>query len=250
VAGWAILVISVLIDFLDRRNDILHARNSQGLNARGLMSAVPRGRRPAGSGTREAILDAARSQFGRTGYEHTTLRSVATEAGVDARLVSHYFGSKRELFMASVQLPVDPQEVLARVFVPGETSIGHAAAETLLAVLDDPDTRQMAIGLIRAAASEPEAAQLIREVLTERVLLPLAQRVSGDQPRLRASLVASQFVGIAMGRYIVQIEPLASATREQLVRALGPVYGHYLAGAWTDEAPPSPDDQPARRSPS
>ena len=171
-------------------------------------------------------------------------------AGVDPRLVLHYFGSKRELFMASVQLPVHPQEVLARVFVPGETSIGHAAAETLLTVLDDPATRQMAVGLIRAAASEPDAAQLIREVLTERVLLPLAERVSADQPRLRASLVASQFVGIVMGRYIVQIEPLASVTREQLVRALGPVYDHYLSGAWTGEEPPTRAAQPESGSPS
>ncbi len=140
--------------------------------------------------------------------------------------------------------------MLARVFVPSETSVGHAAAEALLGVLDDPGTRQMAVGLIRAAAAEPEAAELIREVLTERIVLPLAERVASDQPRLRASLVASQFVGIAMGRYIVQIEPLASATREQLVRALGPVYDHYLSGAWTEEELPSPAARPASGSPS
>jgi hypothetical protein len=126
--------------------------------------------------------------------------------------------------------------LLARVFGTHETAdqgAGALVADALLGMLDDADTRQMAVALIRAAASEPEAAGLIREVLTERVLLPLADRVVSDQPRLRASLCASQFVGLAMARYVVGIEPLASTSREQLVRALAPVFEHYLFGDWT-----------------
>lgn len=225
------------------------------------MTTRPRGRRPAGSQTRDAILAAARAQFGELGYEHTTLRSVAEKAGVDSRLVLHYFGSKRELFVQSVQLPVDPEALLARIFgtrqagAQHEESTGALVAEALLGILDDADTRQMAVALIRAAASEPEAAELIREVLTERVLLPLADRVVSDQPHLRASLCASQFVGLAMARYVVGIEPLASTSREQLVAALTPVFDHYLFGDWTGATPPAvqpatPEDQPASGSPS
>ena len=221
------------------------------------MNEHRRGRRPAGSGTRGAILEAARSQFGELGYEHTTLRSVAATADVDPRLVLHYFGSKHRLFMESVQLPVDPEALLARVFAPGEGSPGRRVAEALLGVLEDPATRQMAIALIRAAASEPEAARLIRVVLTERVLLPLTSRVGGDQAQLRASLMASQFVGLAMARYVVGIEPLASASTQELVRALTPVFEHYLVGDWAGATPPAdqpatptPEDQPASGSPS
>jgi AcrR family transcriptional regulator len=213
------------------------------------MGTTTRGRRPTGSGTREAILVAARSQFGELGYERTTLRSVGAAAGVDPRLVLHYFGSKRRLFMQTVQLPVDPEALLARVFAPGEGGTpGRRAAEALLGVLEEPTTQQMAIALMRAAASEPEAAALIRVVLTERVLLPLTSRVGGDQPQLRASLMASQFVGLAMARHVVGIEPLASASVEQLVLALGPVYDHYLSGDWTMEDPPSSAAQPASGS--
>ena len=220
------------------------------------MGTPRRGRRPTGSGTRDAILVAARSQFGELGYERTTLRSVGAAAGVDPRLVLHYFGSKRRLFMQTVQLPVDPEALLARVFAPGEGSPGHRAAEALLGVLEEPTTQQMAIALMRAAASEPEAARLIRVVLTERVLLPLTSRVGGDQPQLRASLMASQFVGLAMARYVVGIEPLATAPVEQLVLALGPVYDHYLSGDWAgatpaaEEQPATSEDQPASGSPS
>jgi AcrR family transcriptional regulator len=200
---------------------------------------------------RDAIAEAARRQFSQGGYRATTLRSVAEEAGVDHRLVLHYFGSKRELFVRSVQLPVEPETLLARVFGTRETKAedtGALVADALLGILDDADTRQIAVALIRAAASEPEAAELIREVLTERVLLPLADRVVSDQPRLRASLCASQFVGLAMARYVVAIEPLASTSRDQLVRALAPVFEHYLFDDWT--APTPAEGQPASGSPS
>ncbi len=213
------------------------------------MSTQRRGRRPAGSGTREAILEAARSQFGELGYRRTTLRSVAATADVDPRLVLHYFGSKRRLFIESVRLPVDPDWLAERVFAPGEQDVGWLAADALVSVLEEPDSRQAVIGLLRAAASEREAAQLIREVLTERVLLPITARLSGDQPRLRASLCASQLVGIAMARYVIGIEPLASMSPELLTGALAPVLGHFLTGDLT--AGTSGDEgQPASGSPS
>ena len=194
-----------------------------------------RGRRPAGSGTRLAIEEAARQQFGELGYRRTTLRGVARIADVDPRLVLHYFGSKKQLFMASVHLPVDPDTLFERLFEPGPGSIGERAADVLIAVMEEDATRSVMIGLIRAATSEPEAAQLIREILTERILTPLAQRVGGTDPELRASLMATQVVGLAMGRHIVAIGPLTKASREQLVRAVAPVFDHYLTGAWVGE---------------
>jgi AcrR family transcriptional regulator len=208
----------------------------------------PRGRRPAGAQTRAAIAEAARRQFSELGYRDTTLRSVAGEAGVDHRLVLHYFGSKQRLFIESIEFPVDPEALLARIFKQGDGDVAGLAAEAFVSVLEEPTTRQMAIALIRAAASEPEAAELIRQILTERLLLPLAQRVGGKQSRLRASFCASQFVGLAMARYVVGVEPLASMPGEQVVKALTPVFEHYLYGDWVDPDPA--DDQTASGSPS
>lgn len=208
-----------------------------------------RGRRPAGSGTRLAIEQAARQQFGELGYRRTTIRGVARLADVDPRLVLHYFGSKRQLFMASVRLPLDPDALFERLFEPGPGSIGERAADVLITVMEEPSTRSVMVGLIRAAASEPEAAQLIREILTERILTPLAERVGGADPELRASLMATQVVGLAMGRHIVAIGPLTSASREQLVRAIAPVFDHYLTGTWVgeDDAAPEIPRDPASR---
>jgi AcrR family transcriptional regulator len=174
----------------------------------------------------------ARHQFSELGYGRTTLRGVARGAGVDARLVLHYFGSKQELFTASVELPMEPEQVIALVFGSGKENVAANAARLMVSVIDDPVTRRPLIALLRAAVSEPEAAALIREVLTERILLPMAKQVGGRRSELRASLVASQLVGLLLVRHVVGMGPLAAATREELIRALEPVFEHYLHGDW------------------
>lgn len=194
-----------------------------------------RGPRPAGSDTREAILDAARGRFSANGYGRTTMRGVASAAGVDARLVTHYFGSKQELFLQSVRLPIDPDTFIAHAFDGPLEQLATRVAQGLVGTLEEPSTRRAALAIIRAAASEPEAADVMREVLAERVLTPLASRIRSDHAELRATMIAAQFVGLAMARYVVAVEPLASTSPEQVVRALAPVIDHYLAGHWTSE---------------
>jgi len=189
-----------------------------------------RGRRPAGSGTREAIAAAARHQFAEQGYPNTSLRSIAAEAGVDPRLVLHFFGSKQELFVAVVEFPFQPEAVFERVLGPGRDGVGLRLAQYFVGVLSDPDALRVVTGLVRAAASEEKAAELLRAQVSEQMLLPLADRLGTDNAQLRAGLVASQVVGMTMARHVVAIAPLAQATRKQLVSALAPVLQHYLTG--------------------
>lgn len=196
------------------------------------MTKRGRGRPPGESGTREAIIEEARRQFGDLGYRHTTLRSIAHGAGVDPRLLLHYFGSKRELFLESVELPIEPERVVQTVFAQGMERVGRNAAEVILGVLDDARSRQALTALLRAAVSEPEAAELIRDLLSARILLPIAQRLGGERPELRASLAGSQIVGLAIARHVVGLEPLVDASRDDLARALAPVIDHYLRGDW------------------
>lgn len=197
------------------------------------MAKRGRGRPPGESGTREAIIGEARRQFGEQGYRRTTLRSIAAAADVDPRLVLHYFGSKRDLFLESVELPIEPERVVETVFAHGPDGVGRRAVELILAVLDDAQSRQALIGLLRAAVSEPEAAELIRVLLSARILLPIARRLGAPQPELRASLAGSQIVGLAIARHVVALEPLTRASRDELVRGLAPVIEHYLGGDWT-----------------
>lgn len=196
------------------------------------MARRGRGRPPGESGTREAIIEEARRQFSDLGYRRTTLRSVARAAGVDPRLLLHYFGSKRNLFLESVELPIEPERIIDTVFAHGMENVGRSAAELILSVLEEPRSRRALTALLRAAVSEPEAAELIRELLAERILLPIANRVGGDQPELRAALAGSQIVGLATARHLIGLEPLARASRAELARALAPVIDHYLRGDW------------------
>jgi len=191
-----------------------------------------RGRPPGDSDARAAIELEARRQFGELGYRGTTLRGVARAVGVDPRLVLHYFGSKRGLFLASVELPMDPDVAVRQVFAGGREAVPRRAVEVMLAVLEDPARREAMLGLLRAAVSEPEAAGIVRDLLTERLLIPIARGVGGTQPELRASLMATVIVGLAVVRHVVGIEALAAADHEQLVRALTPVAEHYLLGNW------------------
>ena len=194
------------------------------------MKAGGRGRRPVGSGTREAIAAAARRQFGELGYRRASLRSIADEAGVDPRLVLHFFGSTQELFAAVVELPFDPATAFDLLLAPGEQGLGRRLAAFLLDVQDSPEGQRTITGLIRAAASEDEAAAMIRELVGQRLLLPLASRLGRDRPELRASLVGSQVVGLAMARHVVGLPALTTASRDELVAALTPVLDHYLTG--------------------
>jgi AcrR family transcriptional regulator len=207
------------------------------------MAMGGRGRRPAGSGTRDAIAAAARRQFGELGYQRASLRSIAAEAGVDPRLVLHFFGSKQELFASVVELPFDPETTFDALLAPGSHGLGRRVAEFILGVLDSPEGRKTSTGLIRAAATEEAAAATIQDLVARRLLLPLASRVGRDRPQLRASLVASQIVGLAMARHIVGLTPLTTASHAELVAALAPVFDHYLTG---DLDPPR--HPPAERS--
>lgn len=189
----------------------------------------PRGPRGGASGTREAIATAARAQFAEHGFQ-APLRRIAEQAEVDPRLIQHYFGSKRALFVAVVDLPLDPAHVVALLLAADRRDLGRRLAELLVGALADPERRAVIVAIVRAAASEELAATLVRQTITERVLLPVAQAIGSSDTELRAALLGSQFVGLAMARHVVGIPPLADATPAALVAALAPVFQHYLTG--------------------
>jgi AcrR family transcriptional regulator len=188
------------------------------------------GRRPGDSGTRDAIRAAASRLFAEQGYDRTSMRAIAAEAGVDPKLVAHFFGSKQQLFVSVVELPFDPAVVVPAVFAGDREGIGERVARFIVGVLEDPDGRRRLTGLVRAAASEPEAARMVRELLGREVFARIVEALEVDDADVRASLVGSQVVGLAMARYIVGIEPLASLPPDAVVAAVAPNLQRYLVG--------------------
>jgi len=189
------------------------------------------GRRPGNSGTREAILDAARRAFAEHGYQQATIREVAGLAGVDPALVHHYFGTKQDLFVAAVEFPVNPFEAfVALVSEEGLETLGERLLGLFLSVWDQTEQHSPMLALIRSAVSEERAAAMLREFITEEILGRIARELGTPDARLRTNLVASQLVGLVMARYVIRIEPLASTPAPVLVAAIGPNLQRYITG--------------------
>jgi AcrR family transcriptional regulator len=215
------------------------------------VAVVRTGRRKGRPDTREAILVAAREVFADQGYDGASIRAIAAEASVDPALVHHYFGTKQQLFLATVEAPVDPTQVLPVLLEGGVDGIGERIVRTLLSVWDDPVTGPAALALYRSALRHDWSARMLREFLTTQIL----RRVIGslelelDQAPLRAALVASQIFGLLGIRYALRVEPLASAPVEVVVGAVAPTIQRYLAGALDGTASPPAAGRAARPAP-
>jgi AcrR family transcriptional regulator len=192
---------------------------------------VRRGRRSAGDHSREAILASARKLFAEQGFEGTSLRQVAREASVDPAMVHHFFRGKDELFAVSVELPADPAEVLAGV---GSTEPGARAEAIVRAVLrlwESPAQYGLA-AFVRGTIGSKAKTAMLREVVNRTILSRVMAGVPGpaEEVRLRGNLVASQVMGLMLTRYVIRLEPLASATQDDVVRMVAPNIQHYLTG--------------------
>jgi AcrR family transcriptional regulator len=189
------------------------------------------GRRPGNPDTREAVLAAARAAFAERGFEGASIRGIAGAAGVDPALVHHYFGSKDKLFLAAVQAPVNPDDFLPEVLASDRDALGAAVVRMALHVWDGP-ARPGALAVLRSAVSNEWTARLLREFLVSKVLRRVVATLGydPDERAARASLVASQLIGMVMARYVLRLEPFASASPDSLVAALGPTIQRYLTG--------------------
>lgn len=195
------------------------------------------GRRGGDSGTREAILDAARKRFAGHGYDGATIRAIAADAGVDPALVHHFFGTKERLFAAAVRLPVVPGELISSALAAGARDPGGSLGEhlvlTALSAWDITEIRDTILGLLRSAATSDQALIMLREFVTEAIVGRLSAAAGTADPaqaRYRAALVASQVVGLGIARQVLGLEPLAGADRAELAAAVGPTLDRYLTG--------------------
>ncbi|MCW6008603.1 TetR family transcriptional regulator [Micromonospora sp. CPCC 205371] len=192
------------------------------------------GRRPGNPDTREAILAAAREAFAERGFDAASIRGIATSAGVDPALVHHYFGTKEQLFRACMDFPVDPAQVLPQVLEGGIDGIGERVVRMFLSVWDSP-AGAAGVALLRSTLSNEWTARLLREFVTTQMLRYVLPKldVEPGEARLRVSLVASQMAGLAMIRYVLKLEPLASAPPDVVISAVAPTLQRYLAGPLT-----------------
>jgi AcrR family transcriptional regulator len=176
------------------------------------------------------ITAAAASRFTEFGYDATSLRQVAADAGVDPALVRRFFGGKEQLFTAAASALIDPGQALAPVAGGPLEAAGERLLRYFLSLLGDVAQPGPMLGLVRSAVTSEHAARLLRQFLAEGLLADIAVSLPADRRGLGAALAASQLVGLAVARYAVGLPPLTAASTEELVRTVGPVLQYYLTG--------------------
>jgi AcrR family transcriptional regulator len=195
-------------------------------------AAVPGTGGPRSEGTRRAILGAARSAFAARGYEQTTIRAVAAQAGVDASMVMRYFGSKAGLFTAAATLDFQAPDLGA---VPAERR-GEQLVRDAVARWEDTAREDDLIVLLRTAVTSEAVAAQLQAAVGQLITGPV-EALGGAGAAERAGLIAAQLLGLALCRYILRLEPLASLPADEVVAAVAPSVQRYL--------PPSPPPGPA-----
>jgi AcrR family transcriptional regulator len=187
-----------------------------------------RGRRQGEPVSRDAVLRAAKQRFAEEGYEKTTLRAIAKDARVDPSMVLYLFGSKAELFRESLRLILDP-DVLVAALTEGDGDVGTRMVRTYLDIWENPDTAASMVAMLQSATSNSDAHEAFRGFMQSYVLTAVSGVLGGgEQARLRAILAATNLVGTAILRYVIQVPPLATLAADDVVKLIGPAVTRYL----------------------
>jgi AcrR family transcriptional regulator len=197
------------------------------------VSAV--GRRPGNADTRGEIIEAAKRVFAVQGYDGTSLRAVAREAGVDPALVHHYFDGKASLFVAAMALPFDPRQI--REHAASGVYSGARTIEGFLTMWDGAEgTGSSFASCVAAMAASASVADAMREFVNDRVwsVLPAAEGESAATAKRRTAMVSSQLMGLAFTRYILRVPPMSTASPKQIARWVGPTLDRYVKEPLTD----------------
>jgi AcrR family transcriptional regulator len=178
------------------------------------------GRRPGQTETKEKLLDAARHRFAEQGYDGATVRAIAADAGVNAAMLHHFFGTKEQLFVAAMNLPVNPAELVPQLLAGPAEGIGERIVRLVLSVWAAPEGRAPFLAMIRSATTNEQAATMMREFLDRVLFAKVAE--AGGIPKIRVAAAAAQLIGVALLRYIVCVPPLADASDDEIVALLAP----------------------------
>ncbi|HEX9176329.1 TetR family transcriptional regulator [Mycobacterium sp.] len=188
----------------------------------------PLGRRPGKTDTRNVLLQNARRMFAEGGYNHTSVRDIAAAAGVDPAMIRHYFGSKAQLFRATMGWPFDPGQLAAQITSGDRSEIGARLTQVFFGAWEQPDSRAPLLAILRGAATHEESATLVRQFIQTQLYPQIAAALEDPKAELGVDLAMAQLLGIAYLRHILCVEPIASTPIDELVARVAPVISAHL----------------------
>jgi AcrR family transcriptional regulator len=171
--------------------------------------------------TKAVILAAAKERFARSGFERATIRAIAADAGIDPSMVMRYFGSKDQLFAAAADFDLQ---------IPDLSGVAEAdvGARIVDYFMDRWERDEALVVLLRSSTTNDVAAQRMREIFAGQ-LIPVIAAIDPVRPERRASLVASQMLGLALCRYVLRLPPIVAMSHDEVVSWLGPTIARYLS---------------------
>lgn len=179
---------------------------------------------------KRVVLDAARGLYARQGYVNTTIKGVAAAAGVAPDLIRRYYNSREELFAAALRFPTDPARAISQMLAPGIDGLAERMVRVILHLLDDEETRAQIAAMARDGADAAKALVSLREFFEETIIDKVAAVLRVPDARMRVTLAVSYIMGVAAARYVMRLEPLASASEDELVRLVAPAVQTALTG--------------------
>jgi AcrR family transcriptional regulator len=188
----------------------------------------PIGRRPGNPDTRQLLLETARRLFAEAGYDKTSVRDIAAAAGVDPALIRHYFGTKAELFRATMGWPFEPAQVAVQVTEGGRDEIAARLTRVFFEAWEQPDSRAPLLAILRGAATHEESATLVRQFIQGQLYRQIAAELPDPDAELRIDLAMAQLLGIAYLRHILRVEPIASTPLDELTARVAPVIDAHM----------------------
>ncbi|SEF18361.1 TetR family transcriptional regulator [Jiangella alba] len=188
------------------------------------------GRWRSGQESKRRILDAARVSFAANGYQRATVRSIAADAEVDPAMIHYFFGRKDQLFAAVMSMADSPREPIGRLLADGLDGFGARLVRRFLEVWDATERVEPLLIMARSADDADVSAMLLREFIDQEFTAQLVAALDTPDAALRCDLVCAQLLGVAVARYSLQQEPLASAGHDTLVAWLGPIVQGLLTG--------------------
>jgi AcrR family transcriptional regulator len=180
--------------------------------------------------TKAAILAAARERFGTAGFQAATIRAIAADAGIDPSMVMRYFGSKDQLFAAVAEFDLRFPDFTAI----DRAQVGRSLVSHFLDRWEGSEDGDALVILLRSSATNDDAAQRMQQIFSAQLqplvesLVPATDALEGAESGRRAGLIATQILGVAWCRFVLQLPPVVTMTRAEIVDSVGPTIQRYL----------------------
>jgi len=199
-------------------DQVLQSQRGDG-RGRKLGTGGPRSQR-----SRAAILRAARRHFAAQGYDGATIRAIAAQANIDPAMVMRYYGSKAGLFASASAIDLHLPDLNG----VERARLGEVVVRHFLTLWEGDLADDALIFILRTAVTNKAGAVRLQTIFADQVAQPIAAALNDPGATRRAAMVGTQLLGLALCRYILQLEPIASLTPEALIADLAPTVQRYL----------------------